>query len=95
MPRNKSEKTPYECSEVDPEFYKLLRVYAEYNVTMCVRTIDVRNGDAVWGLSVRAANKMFRDFGNKKRDAWWNIDDASKRTYVADYMDYLYGTQSK
>ena len=94
MARNKSEKLPHECTEVEPDFYKLLRIYAERHVSREHRSRQVRDGGVFWGISLgRDGSDFWQTFSHLKKDIWFKWSDATKKTYIADYMDYLYGAQ--
>ena len=92
MPRNKSEKPPYECTEVNPDFYRILRMYAQANLKQDLSARDVREGRP-WGSRNDGVTDLFRNFGIGKKSSWYHWADSAKRNYIADYMDYLYATQ--
>ena len=95
MPRNKSEKNPKpdEAPGVEPDFYNLMRIYAEKHVQRDLPTRIVRADPDRWGTAGTASRDLFNTFAHQKKEAWWNLSNKFKQAYVADYMDYLYGTQ--
>lgn len=94
MPRNKSEKLPNEDPEVDPDFYKLLHIYAEAHVEDGTPSQRVRDNAVRWGgRDPQKVYELFRPWTQSKKDLWYRWSEDPKRAYVADYMDYLYGTQ--
>lgn len=92
MPRNRSEKLPYECPDVEPDIYKVLRLFAEDLVKREVSASCVRNRDARWSGSQKG-ERAFAILSSQKQEAWYDWPVVHKRTYIADYMDYLYATQ--
>ncbi len=92
MARNKSEKLPPEKLDVDPDFYKILRIYAEAHVKRDVPTRMVRDASKHWGVGGERSRDLFNAFPDQKKNRWWDLADSFKQAYVADYMEYLYGT---
>ena len=92
MPRNRSEKLPYECPDVDADIYKVLRLFAEDLVKREISAASIRNGDTRWSGSHKG-ERAFGALSSSKQGAWYDWPTVHKRTYIADYMDHLYATQ--
>ena len=93
MARNKSEKLPPQSPDVDPDFYKLLRIYAANHVERGTPTLHVRDNIVRWGQDSPGVYDLFTPWARTKKERWYNWSIPPKRAYIADYMDYLYGAQ--
>lgn len=94
MPRNRSEKQPYECPDVDSDFYALLRIYAQAHVEEGTLSVNVRDEAVAWGHRGASVWQLFRPWNHDKKDTWYAWPEPAKVNYVADYMEFLYATQS-